>query len=133
MRNLLLALLLLASPLLHSDEGRFDPPLKGAYLGVSLGKISAGLVVLKIEDNSAAQAAGLRRGDVLVVPEQDDWVDRRLAQRVADVAARVAHVEALVEALRAAADDDDVLAGDLLDAVGELAAPHAMTVLKGYS
>ena len=66
MRNLLLALLLLASPLLHSDEGRFDPPLKGAYLGVSLGKISAGLVVLKIEDNSAAQAAGLRRGDVLV-------------------------------------------------------------------
>ena len=66
MRNLLLALLLLASPFLRSDEGRFDPPLKGAYLGVSLGKISAGLVVLKIEDNSAARAAGLRRGDVLV-------------------------------------------------------------------
>ena len=39
MRNLLLALLLLASPFLRSDEGRFDPPLKGAYLGVSLGKI----------------------------------------------------------------------------------------------
>ena len=64
MRNLLLALLLLASPFLRSDEGRFDPPLMGVYLGVSLGKISACLVVLTIEDNSAARAAGLRRGDV---------------------------------------------------------------------
>ena len=45
------------------------------------------------------------------------------AQRVADVEARVAHVEALVQALRAAADDDHLLAAQLLDAV-ELAAVH---------
>jgi hypothetical protein len=45
------------------------------------------------------------------------------AQRIADVQARVAHVEALVQPLRAAADDDHLLAPQLLDAV-ELTAVH---------
>ena len=51
-------------------------------------------------------------------------IDRALPQGVADVAARVAHVQALVEALRAAADNNNVLAGDLGDAVGKFAAGH---------
>ena len=54
MRNILVAFLVFLCPLLRSDEGRFDPPLKGAYLGVSLGKTSRGLVVLRVEESSAA-------------------------------------------------------------------------------
>ena len=51
-------------------------------------------------------------------------VDSALPQRVADIAAGIAHVQALVETLRAAANDDDLLLRDLLDAVGELTPAH---------
>jgi hypothetical protein len=53
-----------------------------------------------------------------------DWrlpVDGALAQRVAHVQPAVAHVEALVEALCAAAHDHHLLAAQDIDAVGEFA------------
>mmetsp|Transcript_121195 Transcript_121195/g.376768 ORF Transcript_121195/g.376768 Transcript_121195/m.376768 type:complete len:486 (+) Transcript_121195:225-1682(+) len=43
-----------------------------------------------------------------------------LSECVADLAARVPHVQALIQALRAATNDDEVLVLDLRDAVGKL-------------
>jgi len=56
-----------------------------------------------------------------------DWAlfrDGALAQRVAHVQPAVAHVEALVQALGAAAHDDDLLAAQRLRLVREFAAVH---------
>mmetsp|Transcript_20104 Transcript_20104/g.51170 ORF Transcript_20104/g.51170 Transcript_20104/m.51170 type:complete len:564 (-) Transcript_20104:13-1704(-) len=51
-------------------------------------------------------------------------VNRTLAQRVAHIAAGVTHVEALVEALSAAADDHNLLASNRRDAARKLLATH---------
>src|SRR5690606_17683346 len=48
-------------------------------------------------------------------------------QRVADVEARVAHVEALIQTLRAAANDDHLLAEERRHAILELLTRHEAT------
>lgn len=77
----------------------------------------------------------VRRRDELLVGANLEAVRRRVrvactlfrdgvgAERVADVEPRVAHVEALIEALRAAAHDDDLRPAELLDAC-KFAARH---------
>ena len=87
------------------------------------------LVGREVEDHVGGRDELLVRAHLEAVGRRVDVrralrVDRLLPQRVANVAAGVTHVEALVEALRAAADDDDLLAGNRGNAVGELAAAH---------
>ena len=89
MRHLLLLLLLLAHPLSRADESRFDPPLKGAYLGVGLEETPAGLRISRVEEESAAAAAGLLPGDILLRFGELDglrrWNIRKLGQTLSEL------------------------------------------------
>ena len=89
MRHLLLLLLLLAHPLSRGDESRFDPPLKGAYLGVGLEETPAGLRISRVEEKSAAAAAGLLPGDILLRFGKLDglrsWNIRKLWQALSEL------------------------------------------------
>lgn len=59
-------LLSIAVPGLRADESRFDPPLKGAYLGVELEKTGRGFEVKGVKELSSADEAGVRAGDLLL-------------------------------------------------------------------
>ena len=93
MRHLLLLLLLLAHPLSRADESRFDPPLKGAYLGVGLEETPAGLRISRVEEKSAAAEAGLLPGDILLRFGKLDglrsWNIRKLWQALSELSGGV--------------------------------------------
>jgi len=67
--SILLLILLAGAPapfLPGGDEDRFDPPLEGAYLGVRGAAREESLVLETIDAGSPAEAAGVRRGDVIL-------------------------------------------------------------------
>ena len=77
-----LLLLSLAASGLYADEARFDPPLKGAYLGVELEKTGRGLRVVAVKKLSSAEVAGIQAGDLLLAfgdfEELPRWSVRQL-------------------------------------------------------
>ncbi len=80
----LFLILALAVSGLYADESRFDPPLKGAYLGVELEKTSRGLLVKGVKALSSADEAGVRTGDLLLhfgdFEELPRWSVRQLSE-----------------------------------------------------
>ena len=77
-----LLLLSLTTSGLYADEARFDPPLKGAYLGVELEKTGRGLRVVAVKKLSSAEVAGIQAGDLLLAfgdfEELPRWSVRQL-------------------------------------------------------
>ena len=57
------------APAHAADEGRFNPPLEGVYLGLRLASVEGGLRVRAVEPGGSAERAGLREGDVLLAVE----------------------------------------------------------------
>jgi C-terminal processing protease CtpA/Prc len=72
--SLLPGLLAAAGP--PADEQRFDPPLAGAYLGIRIDDGPQGIVVASVERGTAAEAAGLRPGDVIVRFAGEDGLEK---------------------------------------------------------
>ncbi|MEC9351755.1 MAG: hypothetical protein VYD81_00430, partial [Planctomycetota bacterium] len=82
-------LLSLAASGLYADEARFDPPLKGAYLGVELEKTGRGLRVSAVKQLSAAEGAGIQAGDLLLAfgnfNELPRWSVRQLWEALGEL------------------------------------------------
>ena len=82
-------LLSLSASGLYADEARFDPPLKGAYLGVELEKTERGLRVSAVKELSAAEGAGIQAGDLLLAfgnfDELPRWSVRQLWEALGEL------------------------------------------------
>ena len=53
------------------NESRFNPKLKGCYLGIIIEETKEGILLKEVSDGSAAESAGLEKDDIIVM--FGDW------------------------------------------------------------
>ena len=50
----------------NENESRFNPKLKGCYLGVIIEETKEGILLKEVSEGSAAENAGLEKDDIIV-------------------------------------------------------------------
>ena len=80
------------------NESRFNPKLKGCYLGIIIEETKEGILLKEVSDGSAAEIAGLEKDDIIV--RFGDWRFKKGTKKFQDHLANIEPKKIITQVLR---------------------------------